>query len=140
MLIIPLTDKLSWRNPPIITILLILLNCLVFFSFQLRDNSRFYDAHKFLWSSGLAEIEMEKYIQHTDASVSMTSLYDSEGELNQEQAYTLYGEMSKDNDFLTKLQNDEIITPQDPQYSKWKSLRDDYEYKRSKITTINYGL
>jgi membrane associated rhomboid family serine protease len=139
MLIIPLTDKLSWRNPPIITIVLILLNCLVFFSFQLRDNSRFYEAHKFLWSSGLAEIEMEKYIEHTDASVSMTSLYDSEGELDQEQAFTLYGEMNKDNDFLTKLQNDEIITPQDPQYSKWKSLRDDYEYKRSKITTINYG-
>ena len=139
MLLIPLTDKISWRNPPIITIIIILLNCLVFFSFQLRDNSRFYEAEKFSWTSGLAEIEMEKYIEYTGASASMTSLYDSEGELDEEQAFTLYQEMNQDNDFLVKLQNDEIITPRDSLYSKWKSLRDDYDYKRSKITTINYG-
>jgi membrane associated rhomboid family serine protease len=30
MLIIPLTKKISWRNPPIITISIILFNCLVY--------------------------------------------------------------------------------------------------------------
>ena len=47
--------------------------------------------------------------------------------------------MKQDYDFLAKLQNEEIIAPQDPLYSEWKALREDYEEKRSKITSLNFG-
>jgi membrane associated rhomboid family serine protease len=139
MLIIPLTDKISWRNPPFVTIIIILLNCLVFFIFQLSDNSRYYEAEKFSWTSGLAEMEIEKYVEYTDASDSIILLYNSEGELNEEEAYDQYQKMKQDYDFLIKLKNDEIITPQDPLYSEWKTLREDYDEQRSKITSFNYG-
>lgn len=139
MLLIPLTDKISWRNPPFVTITIVLLNCLVFFIFQLSDNSRYYEAEKFSWTSGLAEMEIERYVEYTETSGSTTSLYDSKGELNEEEALSQYEKMKRDSDFLIKLKNDEIITPQDPQYSKWKSLREDYEHQRSKITSLKYG-
>ncbi len=139
MLLIPLTDKISWRNPPFVTIIIILLNCLVFFIFQLSDNSRYYEAEQFSWTSGLAKIEIEKYVEYTDTSDSTTSLYNSEGELNEEEAFNLYQKMKQDYDFLAKLQNEEIIAPQDPLYSEWKALREDYEEKRSKITSLNFG-
>ena len=139
MLIIPLTDKLSWRNPPFVTITIILLNCLVFFIFQLGDNLRHYEAEKFSWSSGLAEIEIERYVEYTDTSGSTPSLYNSEGELNEEEAFNQYRKMKDDYDFCSKLKNDEIITPEDPLYSEWKPLREDYDYKRSKITSSAYG-
>ncbi len=139
MLIIPLTDKISWRNPPIVTIILVLMNCFVFFVFQLQDNPRYIKSEEFYFTSGLAEIEITKYVEYNDPSGSNKSLYNAEGELNEKEAIAQYRKMNTDNEFLTKLCNDEIITPDDPQYSQWRALRDDYDYQRSKITTLNYG-
>jgi membrane associated rhomboid family serine protease len=139
MLIIPLTDKISWRNPPIITIILVLMNCFVYFVFQFQDNPRYFKSEEFYFTSGLAEIEITKYVEYKDPSGSHESLYNAKGELNEKEAIAQYQKMNRDNEFLTKLRNDEIITPDDPQYSRWRALRDDYEYQRSKITTLNYG-
>jgi membrane associated rhomboid family serine protease len=84
-------------------------------------------------------MEIARYVEYTDTSGSTISLYNSEGEMNKEAAYSQYEKMKQDHNFLVKLKNDEIITPQDPLYSEWKPLREDYEYKRSKITSLNYG-
>ena len=139
MLFIPLTDKISWRNPPLVTIIIIFLNCLVFFIFQLSDNLRHFEAEEFSWSSGLAEMEIERYVEYADTSGSTIPLYNSEGELNEDEAFNQYRKMNQDYDFLVKLKNDEIIRPEDPQYFDWRALREDYDHKRSKITTLNYG-
>ena len=48
MLIIPLTEKISWRNPPIITLGIILLNCLVFFLFQSEDTEKHIESLRIL--------------------------------------------------------------------------------------------
>lgn len=49
MLIIPIEGKISWRNPPIITISLIVINCIVFFFFQAGDTKKTKDAMTFLF-------------------------------------------------------------------------------------------
>jgi len=139
MLLIPLTDKISWRNPPVVTFVLILINCLVYFIFQFGDNKKYFKAEEFYFTSGLAEIEIERYAEYRDTSSNESSLYDAKGQLNEEQALRCYQEMIKDSDFLDKLGNDEIITPRDPEYLKWKELRDEYEYLRAEITLLKYG-
>ena len=139
MLLIPLTDKISWRNPPFVTIIIVLVNCFVFFVFQLQDNLRYFQSEEFYFSSGLAEIEITKYAEYKNPSGGDESLYNEDGELNEKEAIVLYRNMNRDNKFLTKLRKDEIITPDDPQYSEWRALRDDYDNQRSKITTLNYG-
>ena len=66
LLIVPISEKLSWKNPPVITIVLILINCLVYFAFQLNENEKLYNAGKFYMESGLAEIEVPLYLKHLE--------------------------------------------------------------------------
>lgn len=139
MLFIPISDKLSWRNPPIITIIFILINCFVYFAFQFDDNPRHYKAEKFYFTSGLAEIEITRYVEYNDPAGDDSSLYKKNGEIDEEKAIAQYQKMNSDSKFLTKLLKDEIITPEDPEYDEWRELRDDYDYQRSKITTLKYG-
>lgn len=139
MLLIPLTDKISWRNPPVVTIVLILINCFVYFIFQFGDSKKYFKAEEFYFTSRLAEIEIERYAEYRNTSGKETSLYNAKGQLNEKEALRCYQEMLKDYDYLDKLSNDEIITPRDPEYQQWKELRDEYEYLRSEITSSKYG-
>jgi len=139
MLLIPLTDKISWRNPPVVTVVLILMNCLVYFIFQFDDQKKYFKAEELYFTSGLAEIEIKRYVEYRNTSDNESSLYDAKGRLNQKQALRYYQEMIKDSDYLDRLRNDEIITPRDSEYQKWKELRDEYEYLRAEITGLKYG-
>ena len=66
MFIIPLTGKISWRNPPIVTIAIILINCLVWFVFQAGDTDKQYEASEFYFTSGLVNIEISHYLAYRD--------------------------------------------------------------------------
>jgi hypothetical protein len=118
MLLIPLTDKISWRNPPVVTIVLILINCFVYFIFQFGDTKKYFKAEEFYFTSRLAEIEIERYAEYRNTSGKETSLYNAKGQLNEKEALRCYQEMLKDYDYLDKLSNDEIITPRDPEYQQ----------------------
>ena len=64
MLIVPVTGKISRHNLPMVTIGLILINCLVFFCFQLNDERRTREALTFYFTSGLSEMELPRYIEY----------------------------------------------------------------------------
>ena len=66
MFIIPLIGKISWRNPPIVTIGIILLNCLVFFLFQAGESEKQYKVSRYYFESGLANIEVSRYIAYRE--------------------------------------------------------------------------
>jgi len=68
MLIIPMTGKISWRNPPFITILLILMNCFVYFVIQSGDENKYQHAGEYYLESGLAEIETTKFLEYMKAT------------------------------------------------------------------------
>jgi len=136
MLIIPITGKLSWRNPPFVTLALILINCLVFFIFQMDDTRLFMTAEMYYFDSGLAEIEVPRYVEYRDVDAFAD---DSDEALEDEALERWRYEMMDDDVFLAQLRNDEIITPQDAEYSEWKELRSGYEGKLAQITTMQYG-
>jgi membrane associated rhomboid family serine protease len=139
MLIIPLTGKISWRNPPAVTICIILINCLVYFFVQSGEKEIFYKAKEYYFESELAEIEIRRYIDYAkQKSKDMPSLKE-DNKLDEETLVRFHVQMDKDYDFLKRLRNDEIITYQDPVYAKWKRLRNIYEDKLSKVVFINYG-
>ncbi len=139
MLIIPLTGKISWRNPPTITICIILINCLVFFFFQSGEKEKYYKAEKYYFESELAEIEVPKYIEYAKQQIKdIPDLQEHKG-LDEETLVRYHDEMDKDYGFLKRLRNDEIITGENPVYTKWKKLRNIYEEKLSKVVFINYG-
>jgi hypothetical protein len=68
MLIVPLTGKWSWKNPPWITLLLILANFFVYFVLQSGDAEKARDATDFYLSSGLGEIETASYLNYLNAA------------------------------------------------------------------------
>ena len=139
MLIIPLTGKISWRNPPAVTICIILLNCLVFFFFQSEEKEIFYQAKEYYFESELAEIEVGRYVEYTQPKPKAMPSLKEQHKLDEETLVRNHIKMDKDYGFLKKLSNNEIITYQDTVYAKWKKLRNIYEEKLSKVVFINYG-
>jgi membrane associated rhomboid family serine protease len=139
MFIIPLTGKLSWRNPPVVTIGLILLNCLVFFIFQTGESQKQYEVSEYYFSSGLVTIEVPHYIAYREGRLLDPSDLSYLTEFDEEAVVRLYLDMERDYTFLKKLKNEEIITASDPGYNKWKVLRAEYETRRAQIISIRYG-
>jgi membrane associated rhomboid family serine protease len=136
MLIIPITGKLSWRNPPIVTLVLIILNCLVYVLFQMNDNRLFMEAEVYYFDSGLADIEVARYVEDRQLDVLPD---DPEERLDPEILGHYRYEMRENDKFMARLRNEQVITPQDPEYEEWKDLRLEYEDRLGQITTMTYG-
>ena len=62
MLIIPAEHPLDWKKPPVITLLLILLNVLVYFAYQGGDQAREAEAVKLYLDGGLLNRERALFI------------------------------------------------------------------------------
>ena len=139
MFIIPLIGKISWRNPPIVTIGIILLNCLVFFLFQAGESEKQYKVSRYYFESGLANIEVSRYIAYREGHFQESDDVLDTQQFDEDTLVRFYPEMERDFAFLKKLNNDEIILPSDPQYADWKSLKTEYEHKRSQIIALRYG-
>jgi membrane associated rhomboid family serine protease len=139
MLIIPLTGKIGLRNPPVITILLVFMNCIVFLLFQLNENKQYIEAEKYYFESGLADIELSKYMKYKYTADQQESMAKLNEEIRQKKNRKIYMEMRQDDAFMEKLEHGEIITPNDPDYPKWKHLRKEYTNRQYKVITIKFG-
>ena len=64
MLIVPISGKIGWKHPPVVTLVLLVVNCLVFFLFQVNDDESRMAAEQFYLDSGLAAIEVPRYIDY----------------------------------------------------------------------------
>lgn len=61
MLIVPVENRPDWKNPPIATLLLIVINVLVFFVYQGKDPQRMEQSWKWYAESGLLEREQQPF-------------------------------------------------------------------------------
>jgi len=139
MLIIPLTGKISWRNPPIVTIAIVLANCLVWFVLQAGDTEKQFAASRFYFTSGLANIEISHYIAYRDDRLLEPVEILTDDQFDEETLVQNYLAMQQDELFQQKLKNDEIIRPADQIYAEWKDLKTEYELERSELTSLRYG-
>ncbi len=139
MLIIPVTDKISWRNPPIITISLVLINCIIFFLFQFNQYDQYADAEHYYVESGLMDIEVNKYIDYKYTAEQREVMAGFSKKKQQRKRINIYRDMRRDQAFMLRLEQGKIIAPGDPDYTEWKNLRNEYKQKRSRIFTIRFG-
>ncbi len=139
MLIIPLTGKISKRNPPLVTIAIILINCIIYFGLQSNDHEQRFQAITFYFESGLGKIEATRYQAYLKAAPVEKDATLTQGELDEEAVMRLCAIMRQDDVFMDKLIKDEIITPTDQEYTQWKSLRKKYEGIISQSMTQKYG-
>ena len=141
MLIIPLTGRISKRNPPIITIAIILINCFVFFVLQAGDTEQYNHSIEFYFDSGLAKIEVPRYLDYLETMGTGEKVPDFQmtKDFNRDSVEPLYIKMQRDDVFITKLQNHEVISPEEPIFNEWKRLRTKYEDLLSRVVSIRCG-
>ena len=123
---IPLENKPSWRNPPWLTVLLILVNMIVFWGPQRsEENARERAAHYYA-QSVLPELELPPFVawlEKTDAKRGKPAR-----RMLKAEAYApLLEAMQNEKTFLQKLKAEEVVTPANPQYTEWKRDRQQYE-------------
>ncbi len=141
MIIIPHSGKMSWTNPPVITLMLILANCFVFFALQGNESEYYHQAQEHYFDSGLSGIEQEAYIKYLyDTGQEQKLAYLKEPKTDgHENEFIVQQEMRSDDTFIIRLKSDEIITPQMKLYSRWKQLRQEYEDILGQSMTYSYG-
>ena len=139
MFIIPLTGKISLRNPPIVTIAIVLINCLVWFVLQAGDTDKQYDASELYFTSGLVNIEISYYLAYRVGRLGEPVEVMTDDQFDEETLVQNYLAMQADDLFQQKLENDEIIMPSDPVYTEWKDLKTEYEAISSQLTAYRYG-
>lgn len=140
MLIIPLSGKIGRKNPPIITISLILINCLIYFAFQWNDNNNYFRAINYYFESGLAEIEIAHYKSYRKGDSGQKTDPEADRKMGREEMMRYFMEMREDTRFQHALINGEIIGPDDPDYPEWKELRNNYTEQLSEVVSYEYGL
>jgi membrane associated rhomboid family serine protease len=123
---IPLENKPSWRNPPWLTVLLILVNMIVWWGPQRsEENARERAAHYYTQSvlPGLELPPFVAWLEKTDAKRGKLA----KRMLKAEAYAALLEGMQNEKTFLQKLKAEEVVTPANPQYTEWKRDRQQYE-------------
>ncbi len=137
---IPLDRKPDWRTPPVITLLLISINILVFVFLQAQDQVRENDAFRYYFSSGLAELEIPRYIQylnrHSDSHIAINPA----NELDAREQKVIYKHLMSNGRFLQALSTAHVIAPDDPAYAVWQGLRRGFDNRLQSIITYRYSL
>jgi membrane associated rhomboid family serine protease len=141
-MIIPLQRKPDWHNPPVVTLLLILINVLVFFVGQINDDQYEHDAKTYYFSTDLPEIELAAYLRYLDDPGNPTAFPEASYYLQEDDPDRLeyaYHLMNHDGLFLEQLQQDHVITPQNADYQKWKTQRAEFEQRLDRSITQRFS-
>ena len=126
MLIVPLHRPLTRANFPFVTALLILVNVLVFFGWQAKDDRVLEDAARYYADAGIARYEAPAYERWlAERGQALPDLDEDTGAIPP--VYRLLSAIQNDAEFLAELQADEVITPDQTEYASWRPLRDEFD-------------
>jgi len=139
MLIIPFERPIDWRRPPLATIVLVTLNVLVFLLFQLDDHRELGQVKSFYYESGLAQIELPHYKSYLEEH-GEEAFVERFGDYVEDPSAPWFDKMMRDDEFLRRLKSEQIVTPSDSDYTRWRKLRTDLEERLDSTTVWGYGL
>ncbi|HEB60119.1 MAG TPA: rhomboid family intramembrane serine protease [Gammaproteobacteria bacterium] len=139
LIIIPFEKKPELRNPPFLTILLILINVIVYFGFQSGDDELYEQAFALYENEKLYDIELPRYIEWRRRHGRGEELPDYE-DMDEEERMRLFPEMYNDGDFQTLLKANLIVRPKDPEFQKWREVRNRFDAIISETFIDKYSL
>ena len=128
MIVIPFDKKIDWKTPPTVTLLLIIINIVIYFSFQLHDDEKFSNVQSYYHQSGLADLELPLF---KEALIKQGLPYDTAPSLFQ---------LETNKPFLHALKHEEIITPSHPNYETWRTNRLHLNKMMQQIVSWKYAL
>jgi membrane associated rhomboid family serine protease len=139
MLILPLHRPLTRANFPLATAILILINVLVFFGFQLADDAALSAAQEHYLKSGLAQYEgpaYETYLERTGRKEELAELRAIPEEVR---AYVMFQETLTDTGFARELHAGTLLQDAKKR-ADWQPLRERQETLRGKVFTLRHVL
>ncbi len=138
---IPLTKKISWRNPPYVTIAVVLLNVFVFFVIQADDGPHELQAHRFYFESGLNEIEFPLYVEYLKANHPKAYHKAEQADIGNDPGdqMWLYHRLIFDRGFLDAMAAGAIGPDDILAKSRHDSLRTEYQERLDKVVSLQYG-
>jgi hypothetical protein len=141
MLILPLHRKVGWNNLPILTLLLIAANTLIFLFTQLDDDQEFNLALSNYRDSGLYEIERAGYLDYLDERNDLDYLTGQHetGDARRDLITQMIG-IQTDREFLQRLHDGRVVEPSDEHYRDWQQKRARFESLYESITYVGFGL
>ena len=127
MLIIPVSRRPDWRHPPLVTLLLILLNCLIYFGLQGGDEKRAGAAYRYYASSALPAIELPRYVQYLERSGHRREASAASGALALAHWPEVWMAMEQDAPFMKSLRAGKIIVADENDYPRWRRQRIEFD-------------
>lgn len=140
---IPVDRKPDWRNPPFVTLLLILVNIGCYFIWQHNDDLNREAAIKYYFQSDLPSIEVPLYIDYLRQKGDIKTADELQSNVDRSPEYgkvPAFQAMYIDGLFLKQLYADKLITPRDKQYFEWLRQREHFDALMAKVVTYTYGL
>ncbi len=135
---IPLEDRPSWRNPPWVTVLLILVNMLVFWGPQSTEHKAQQRAAQFYEASVLPSIEMPLFIAWLDetgsAKARQARALHKRGAIGPLLAF-----METQQGFQQRLRSGQAVPASDPRHGQWQQARSRYEAMRPAPFTARWA-
>lgn len=133
MLILPAEHPLDWKRPPLFSLLLILLNALIYFAYQSGDAAREQEAVRSYLAGGLAKRERPLYLDSLEQRQGFdTAIREDIASLGREELAGL---------ILFDLQFEQQLK-QRPDYRgapDWQQARARAEAARDRVSSLRFG-
>lgn len=139
MLIVPVSRRPDWRNPPLITLALILINCLIFFGWQSGDDQKTERAYRFYSESTLPDIEFPQFIKHLEQGGHDEDAASAKEALDSKDLPAILLPMEADEAFMKRLRAGRIVTVADENYVSWRKQRDEFDRMQQSTSVERFG-
>ena len=137
LLIVPLHRRLGRANFPLVTAVLILANCFVFFALQSGDERVAERAFDYYRQAGLERIEFPAFTDWLRTRAGNTQALQAMQYAPNELKLQL---LQADADFLAALHADRVIDPAREDYADWREKRAEFNRIWSSAFTERYEL
>jgi membrane associated rhomboid family serine protease len=139
MLIIPVSRRPDWHKPPVVTLLLILINVLVFFGPQSRDEDIVREAYGYYEKSILMRIELPRYVQYLEGAGETEKAKQAGAALSGGGWFLVLRMMQVDAGFMKRLREGRIVRDDEAEYAEWRRERDAFERMLGRTTVERYA-
>lgn len=139
MLIVPLHKPLNLATFPRVTMLLVVINVLVFFGWQLGDDSKMEAALAGYQQSGLSDYEVPAYEKHLRFTAQSERLAELEALPEAQRADFVGMSTLSDVAFLAALEGGALFES-DAQQAAWAPLRRQYQSSLDEVFTLRHIL
>jgi membrane associated rhomboid family serine protease len=133
LIILPAEQALDWRRPPVITLLLILLNTLIYIGYQGGDRERVEAARQIYLDDGLLNRERTLFIDHLTQREKLDA--DQRHAVDAMRRQDLAAVILRDLEFEDRLHR----SPAYQADSAWQQARQNAEAARDRISSQRFG-